>query len=132
MTSLQALSIATLVSLALSTVLSLVIFRPLRALLFKVCAGEEAVHFWLRFSVTMLFLSPLFISIAFGLPSAQQESVQNAGALFQGILATALVGSFLSMLGMGLWVSTLIRRAPRQPTVTSARDAESWASRAER
>ena len=132
MTSLQALALAAFVSLALSTVLSLVIFRPLRALLFKTCAGEEAVQFWLRFSVTMLFLSPLFVSIAFGLPSAQALPAQDVGALFQGVVATALVGEFLSMFGMGIWVSTLIRRAPRQPAVTSTRDPESWAARAER
>jgi hypothetical protein len=132
MTSLQALTLATVVSLVLSTVLSLVIYRPLRAVLFKVCAGEEAVQFWLRFSVTMLFLSPLFVSIVFGLPSAPQALAQNVGALFQGIVATALVGTFLSMLGMGLWVSTLIRRAPRQPGVTATGDPQSWAARAER
>jgi hypothetical protein len=79
-----------------------------------------------RESRALLFLSPLFVSIVFGLPG--QELRQNP---LQQIIATALFGSFLSMLGMGLWVSALIRRAPRPPAVP-AREYESLAARAER
>jgi hypothetical protein len=115
MSSLQSLAVATIISLVLSTVLSAVIFRPLRALLFKICSGEEAVEFWARFTLTMLFLSPLIVSVVFGLPSSTQPVQPGTGALLQQIVATALLGSFLSMLGMGLWVSALIRRAPLPP-----------------
>jgi hypothetical protein len=132
MSSLQALTLATIVSVGMSTVLSVVMYRPLRALLRLICPGEEAVHFWARFSVTMLFLSPLLVSIVFGLPGTMQVSGPNPGSLLQQIIATALFGSFLSMLGMGLWVSALIRRAPRSAAASSSRAYESLAARAER
>jgi hypothetical protein len=132
MSSLQALGLATMVSVGMSTVLCLVIYRPLRALLRHVCPGEEAVHFWARFSVTMLFLSPLLVSIVFGLSGTQQAAGPNQGPLLQQIVSTALFGSFLSMLGMGLWVSALIRRAPRPAAGSPARPYETLAARAER
>jgi hypothetical protein len=125
MTSFQSLAAAALVSVALSTTLSFVIFGPLRALLAKVCTGAEAVQFWVRFSVIMLFLSPLLVSIVFGLPTAEQALRYDLGTLLQQIVGTALFGSFLSMLGMGLWISALIRRAPREPMASSA--SRPWA-----
>src|SRR5688572_23364864 len=112
MSSLHALVLALAVSLGMSAVLSLVIYRPLRLLLAKVCHGDEAVQFWGRFSIIMLFLSPLLISVTFGVPEPARV---NAGALVQQILTTAVFGAFLSMLGMGLWISALIRRLPLPP-----------------
>jgi hypothetical protein len=114
MTSYQSLVAAVIVSGVLSAILSFVIHRPLQALLLKVCPGEEAVRFWARFSLTMLFLSPLLVSIVFGVPSGQQGPGLESGFVAQQIIATSLFGAFLAMLGMGVWVSALISRAPRQ------------------
>lgn len=129
MTTLQALAIAAGVSVALSVALCVVIYRPLQALLDRVCPGAEAVRFWARFSLTMLFLAPLLVSTVFGLPPAELMQRQDPGSLLKGIIATGLFGSFLTMLGMGLWVSALIRRAPRAPSAAPARDDDSWAAR---
>jgi hypothetical protein len=112
MSALMAIGFATVVTLVVSTALSLVIYRPLQALLAKVCAGDEAVQFWARFTLIMLFLAPLLVSIGLGVPSDSVASQQSLGALVQQILSTTLFGSVATMLGMGLWVSALIRRAP--------------------
>ena len=115
MSALMAIGFATVVSLVISTALSLVIYRPLQALLTKVCTGEEAVQFWARFTLTMLFLAPLLVSIGLGVPSDTVASQQSLGSLVQQVLTTTLFGSFATMLGMGLWVSALIRRLPLPP-----------------
>lgn len=118
MSSLQALGFAIGVCVVMSAILSLVIYQPLRMLLVRVCVGDEAVRFWARFTIIMLFLSPLLVSVAFGVPTAAKVTT---GALVQQILTTALFGSFLTMLGMGLWVSALIRRLPSPPIPAPAR-----------
>jgi hypothetical protein len=115
MSTLMAIGFATVVSLLVSTALSLVIYRPLQALLTRVCSGDEAVLFWARFTLTMLFLAPLLVSIGLGIPSDSVVSQQSLGALVQQILSTTLFGSVATMLGMGLWVSALIRRQPLPP-----------------
>ena len=126
MTSLETLGIAVLISLALSAALCLVIFRPLQSLLMKACPGPEAVQFWGRFSLVMLFLSPLFVSVAFALPAGDASHLVDAGVAIEHIISTALVGAFLAMLGMGLWVSALMRRIPLAAIQSPGRDREKW------
>jgi len=115
MSALMAIAFATAVSLIVSTALSLVIYRPLQALLTKICTGEEAVQFWARFSLIMLFLAPLLVSISLGVPSDGVVMQQSLGALVQQILTTTLFGSVATMLGMAMWVSAMIRRLPLPP-----------------
>ena len=129
MTSLQALAIAVLISLALSTVLSLAIFGPLRMLLQRACPGGEAVVFWERFMLIMLFLSPLFVSIVWGLPPPSAMPSEEAGSVVQHLISTGLVGAFLAMLGMGFWVSALVRRMSLPGATPRPRDKEIWGER---
>jgi Na+/H+-dicarboxylate symporter len=122
MNPLEALALAIGVSLVLSGAVTLVIFRPLQALLRKVCPSPEAVAFWDRFTILMLFLSPLFISVIWGVAPARILEKEDSGSILQTIVSSALVGIFLAVLGMGFWVSALIRRAPRPTPEQFSRD----------
>jgi hypothetical protein len=112
MTSLQALAICIGISTTISIVLVVAIARPLRNLVARLCPGPEAPAFWLRFTLVMLFLSPLFVAVAFGLPAPARLDLLQTGELVQLIVTASLVGAFIAMFGLGLWVSSLSRRAP--------------------
>jgi formate/nitrite transporter FocA (FNT family) len=114
-TSLQALGICAGISIALSIVLLITIAAPLRSFIQRLCPGPEAVGFWSRFTLVMLFLSPLFVAVAFGLPSGQTLEETDVGEQIQRAVTTSIIGAFLAMLGIGLWVSSLMRRAPLPP-----------------
>jgi hypothetical protein len=58
--------------------------------------------------------TPLLVSLVFGLPNRAAQWAQPV-LLIQSILTTSLFGAFLTMLGMGIWVSALIRGAPLEP-----------------
>jgi hypothetical protein len=115
MTSVQALAICAGISVALSVVLLVAIAQPLRAFIQRLCPGPEAVGFWSRFTLVMLFLSPLFVAVAFGLPTGRALEETDMGELIQRAVTTSIVGAFLAMLGIGFWISSLTRRAPLPP-----------------
>lgn len=124
MTSLQALAVCAGISLVLSVLLVVAIAAPLRSFIERLCPGPEAVGFWSRFTLVMLFLSPLFVAVSFGLPSAAALRGLEAGELIQRAVTASIVGAFLAMLGIGLWVSSLARRAPSLPSRTTGLDRE--------
>ena len=62
------------VSLALSTLLSVVILPPTRSVLQRSCPSGEGVSFWTRFTVLMLFLGPLIVTLIFGVPYSELSS----------------------------------------------------------
>ncbi len=115
MTSLQALAICAGISIALSVILVFAIAAPLRAFIQRLCPGPEAVGFWSRFTLVMLFLAPLFVCMAFGLPSGQTLQEADSGHLIQRAITTSVIGAFLAMLGIGIWISSLMRRTPLAP-----------------
>jgi hypothetical protein len=115
MTSLQALAICVGISLTLSVILLVAITVPLRTFIQRLCPGPEAVSFWSRFTLVMLFLAPLFVSVAFGLPSTRVLPETDLGEVIQRAVTTSVIGAFLAMLGIGLWISSLMRRAPLPP-----------------
>jgi len=98
------------VSLVLSSVISLVILPPTRALLRRLCPLEDTVAFWTRFTVLMLFLGPLLVTLIFGVPYSELSSKLTATDLIVRVINAALVGSFLTLGGIGLRIGTL-----RQP-----------------
>jgi hypothetical protein len=114
-TSVQALAICAGTSIALSIILLIAIAQPLRAFIQRLCPGPEAVGFWSRFTLVMLFLSPLFVAVAFGLPHPRLLPETGLGELIQRAVTTSIIGAFLAMLGIGLWISSLMRRAPLPP-----------------
>ena len=115
MTSVQALVICAGISLALSVILLVTIAQPLRAFIQRLCPGPEAVGFWSRFTLVMLFLSPLFVAVTFGLPSSRLLPETDLGEVVQRAVTSSIVGAFLAMLGIGVWISSLARRAPLPP-----------------
>lgn len=95
------------VSLVLSTILSVVILPPTRSLLRRLCPADDAVTFWTRFTVLMLFLGPLIVTLLFGVPYSEFSSKLNDTDLVIRVVTAALVGSFLTLAGVGLRVGTL-------------------------
>src|SRR6185312_15157645 len=100
MTSLQALTLCLAISLSFSTILVVAITRPLRNLIARLCPGPEAPTFWLRFTLVMLFLSPLFVAVAFGLPAPARLAKIQIGELVQLLVTASLVGAFIAMFGL--------------------------------
>jgi hypothetical protein len=114
-TSLQALAICAGISIGLSVVLLFAIAGPLRIFIQRLCPGPEAVGFWSRFTLIMLFLAPLFLAVAVGLPSPLALKNVDMGQLIQRAVTSSISGAFLAMLGIGIWVSSLARRTPLPP-----------------
>jgi hypothetical protein len=112
MSALQAMSIAIAVSVCVSTVLVAGLMTPLRGVLRRVCPGPEGENFWARFTVLMLYLSPLLIALVFGVPYQTALSQLDAGGLAQRVLSSALFGAFAALSGIGLRMATL-RTPPR-------------------
>src|SRR5438105_14165255 len=98
------------VSLVLSSVLSVVILPPTRALLRRLCPLEDTVAIWTSFTVLMLFLGPLLATSIFGVPYSALSSKLTATDLIVRVISATLVGSFLTLGGIGLRIGTL-----RQP-----------------
>jgi hypothetical protein len=112
------------VSLALSTILSVVILPPTRLVLQKSCPSGEGVSFWTRFTVLMLFLGPLIVTLIFGVPYSELSSKLSATDLIVRIVTSALVGSFLTLVGIGLRMGTLRQNPGRSPSTGRKSDDE--------
>jgi hypothetical protein len=112
MSALQAMAIAIAVSVCVSTLLVAGLMPPLRAVLRRVCPGPEGENFWARFTVLMLYLSPLLIALVFGVPYSEVLQKLDAGQLAQRVLSSTLFGAFAALGGIGLRMSTL-RMPPR-------------------
>jgi len=68
MNQLETLSTAIGISLLLSSVTVFAIFQPMRRVLETVCPLQTTASFWMRAAVTVLYLLPLCIVLAFGIP----------------------------------------------------------------
>jgi hypothetical protein len=108
LTSVAALGLV--VSLALSTILSVVILPPVRSVLQGLCPTPDAVSFWTRFTILMLFLGPLTVTLIFGVPYSELSLKLSATDLVVRVLTSALVGSFLTLAGIGMRMGTLRHR----------------------
>lgn len=95
------------VSLTLSAILALIILPPTRSVLRGLCPAEDAVAFWTRFTVLMLFLGPLIVTLIFGVPYSESSSRLSATDLVLRVISAALVGSFLTLGGIGLRIGTI-------------------------
>jgi len=95
------------VSLVLSTILAVIILPPTRSVLRRLCPADDAVAFWTRFTVLMLFLGPLIVTLIFGVPYSDFSARLSATDLVVRVISAALVGSFLTLGGIGLRIGTL-------------------------
>jgi hypothetical protein len=112
------------VSLALSTILSVVILPPTRSVLKKSCPSGEGVSFWTRFTVLMLFLGPLIVTLIFGVPYSELSAKLSTTDLIIRVVTSALVGSFFTLVGIGLRMGTLRQNLARSPPTGSKSDDE--------
>lgn len=85
---------------------------PLRAVPRRVCRGPEGENFWVRFTVPMLYLSPLLIALVFGVPYSNVLAALDAGQPAQRVLSSALFGACAALVGIGMRMGT-VRTPPR-------------------
>jgi hypothetical protein len=109
------------ISLVLSTILSMVILPPTRSVLQTSCPTADGVSFWTRFTILMLFLGPLIVTLIFGVPYSEMASRLDTTDLIVRIATSALVGSFLTLGGIGLRMGTL---RPTYPSPHRTRKSE--------
>lgn len=107
MSALEAMAIAIAISACISTLIVAGLMKPLRAVLRRACPAPESENFWARFTVLMLYLSPLLIALVFGVPYANALAMLDAGELAQRVLSAALFGAFAALGGIGLRLATL-------------------------
>lgn len=110
MEPLTGLLLAALIGSGVGLAFYLAIRNPLAKMLEQNCAGNDTVRFWGRFTQIMLFISPLFVAIAFGLPSGELMQAADPASLLVRIITSSLVGGFLAMIGMGFWVASIARQ----------------------
>lgn len=120
MPALLALLLAVAISLLIGAGLYSAIRKPLENLMAQYCMADSAVAFWARFTLVMLFLAPLFIAIAFGLPPAEALPKVASTTIISRVVTASLTGGFLAMICMGIWVSTLARRFPAHSAAASS------------
>lgn len=64
--------------------------------------------FWTRFTVLMLYLGPLLVTLIFGVPYSSELSLKlTTTDVMVRVVSAALVGSFLTLGGIGLRIGTL-------------------------
>lgn len=77
----------------------------------------------LGLGVGLMFLGPLIVTFIFGVPYSEQKLRLSSTDLVIRVVTSALVGSFLTISGVGLRMGTLRHSAPRpQPAVRSTDD----------
>ena len=95
------------VSFALSAIVSVIILPPTRSVLRRLCPAEDAVAFWSRFTLLMLFLGPLIVTLIFGVPYSEYSLKLSAADQVLRVISAAMVGSFLTLGGIGLRIGTI-------------------------
>jgi hypothetical protein len=106
--------IGVVASIVLSSVLAVLILPPTRAVLRKTCPTQDAVSFWVRFTILMLFIGPLIVTLVFGVPSSRVAATLTSDDMLIRVGTSTLVGCFLTLGAIGLRMGTL-----RSPSVTS-------------
>jgi hypothetical protein len=122
MSLLAVAAIGVVVSLVLSAILGAVILQPIRSTLSSLCATAEAVTFWTRFTILMLVLGPLIVTLVFGVPTGELAERLSDVDLVIRVLTASLVGSFLTLAGIGIRMGTLrYRTSPASQAQTFRR-----------
>ncbi|NJO13698.1 MAG: hypothetical protein HC872_09800 [Gammaproteobacteria bacterium] len=111
--------------MCVSTILVTGLMSPLRAVLRRLCPGPEGENFWMRFTVLMLYLSPLLVALVFGVPYSTVLETLDAGQLAQRVLSSTLFGAFAALAGIGMRMGTL-RMPPVREFVEFAIRLATW------
>lgn len=91
---------------------------PTQGILQSICPTGQGVTFWTRFTVLMIVLGPLLVTLIFGVPSSAVAARLDGLDLIIRALTSALVGGFVTVAGIGLRIATL---RPQSPPPTSVR-----------
>ena len=111
----SALILAFAMSIVLSTIVAVVIVPPTRSVLRELCPTGDGVAFWTRFTLLMLYLGPLIVTLTFGVPDGNYALRLSAAEQVLRVISAALVGAFLTLGGIGLRIGTLRRSAVSAP-----------------
>ncbi len=96
MEQLNMLLTAIAVSLLISTVILVAIIKPLRRVLGMLCVNGESTPFWVAFTMVMLYIAPLFLSVLWS-PIFRAEQVY----VIRTALVASLFGTFVGMMIIG-------------------------------
>jgi hypothetical protein len=121
MSLLAVAAIGVVVSLVLSAILAAVILQPIRSTLSRLCDTAEAVTFWTRFTILMLVLGPLIVTLVFGVPTGELAERMSDVDLVIRVVTASLVGSFLTLAGIGIRMGTLRSRPSTAPQAQTFR-----------
>jgi len=114
--------LGTVISLALSAILSWVILPPVRSVLRRGCPTDDGVSFWTRFTILMLFLGPLIVTLVFGVPPSRVAERLTTEDQILRVATASLVGVFLALTAIGIRMGTLRQPAPPPPAVARRTD----------
>lgn len=110
MTPFEALFFTIPISFAISTALVAVTARSLRATLEEFTDHNESVAYWVPYSITMLYLVPLFAGLVFGVANVPVDGIHPALGITR-IFTSVLGGCLLALTGIGWKVSIYNERA---------------------
>ena len=111
--------VGTVISVGLSAILSWVILPPVRSVLRRSCPTDDGVSFWTRFTILMLFLGPLIVTLVFGVPTSRVAERLTLDDQILRVATASLVGVFLALAAIGIRMGTL--RQPSAPPAPATR-----------
>lgn len=106
-----------------SLVVGLLILPPTRGVLANICSNSHGISFWTRFTIIMIVLGPLLVTLVFGLPSTETLSKTTSADTILRLVKAALIGGFLTIVGIGLRIASLRPPLP-QPEATASNSVD--------
>ncbi|HEV7610139.1 MAG TPA: hypothetical protein VGO61_22600 [Steroidobacteraceae bacterium] len=107
MNEISALTTVVAISLVLSSATVFALFAPLRKFVEAICPSGSAAEFWTRAAVTILYLMPLWVVLAFGLPDFQQLGYFSGGEIARRAMAAASFALVAIVIATGLRLAGL-------------------------
>jgi len=95
MYGLNSLALSVAISLLVSTAVLFALLRPLQRLLAMLCKSGEALPFWQRFTIVMLYAVPLFFAVLWAPYREDLTSIVRlalAASLFGTIGGLSIIG----------------------------------------
>jgi hypothetical protein len=122
MTITQAFVATLLIAAALSTAALFAIYRPLRAQLHAICPSDATADFWMRGTVALFYLVPLWATLAFSTRYARVWTETNDAVAVRALpldpigiardaFVTAAFALIVMLVAMGLRLSTAVNRS---------------------
>jgi len=103
----QTLITAVGISVFLSSATVFAIHGPMRRLLEAICPLQTTASFWMRAAVTVLYLLPLCIVLAFGMPEFSGVGYVHATEVARRALASSSFALVGIVVGIGLRLASV-------------------------